>query len=206
VKHSVAEESSTEKAKAVFLRHGGTLRMSEALRFGLSRWTLYALRDSGMVERISRGVYRLTDLPPLGNPDLVTVALRVPRGVICLISALAYHDLTTQIPHEIHVAIERGAEKPRIDYPPVHFYRFSGKAFTSGVDIHELDRVKVKIYNPEKTIADCFKYRNKIGMDVTLEALRLWRQRRGATVEILMRQARICRVEAVIRPYLEALL
>ena len=83
-------ESSTEKAKAIFLRHGGTLRMSEALRFGLSRWALYALHDAGVVERISRGVYRLTDLPPLGNPDLVTVALRVPRGVICLISALAY--------------------------------------------------------------------------------------------------------------------
>jgi predicted transcriptional regulator of viral defense system len=198
--------SALGKAGAVFRRAGGTLRMSEALRRGLSRRALYAMRDTGSVEQISRGVYRLKDLPPLGNPDLVAVALRVPKGVICLISALAYHDLTTQVPHEGHVAIERGSEKPRIDYPPVRFFRFSGRAFREGVKTHKIDGVRVRIYSPEKTVADCFKYRNKIGMDVALEALRLWRQRRGARVEALLTQARNCRVEQVMRPYLESLL
>jgi predicted transcriptional regulator of viral defense system len=180
--------------------------MAQALELGISRKTLYAMRDTRVVERVSRGVYRLAGLPPLGNPDLVTVAARIPRGVICLISALAYHDITTQIPHEVHVAIERGSEKPRIDYPPVRFFWFSGPAFHEGIQTPKLDGVPVRIYDPQKTIADCFKYRNKIGMDVALEALRLWRQRRGVNVEALLLQARNCRVENVIRPYLEGLL
>jgi len=181
--------------------------MSEALRRGLSRWTLYTMLERGIVERISRGVYRLAELPPVGYPDLVTVAARVPKGVVCLVSALAYHELTAEIPHEVYVAIQRGAEPPRIDHPPIRIFRFSGQAFVSGMETHELDRVPVQIYSPEKTVADCFKYRNKIGLDVALEALRAWRAKKGATtVQDLLEQARICRVEKVIRPYLEALL
>lgn len=198
--------NSIETARTAFRRAGGTLRMSGALRRGVSRRTLYAMRDAGIIERISRGLYRLADMEPLGNPDLVTVALRVPKGVVCLISALAFYDLTTRIPHEVSVAIERGVEKPRIEHPPVRFYRFSGAAFDTGVETHKLDGVEVRIYSPEKTVADCFKYRNKIGLDVALEALRSWRERRRTSPDALLEMARVCRVESVVRPYLQALL
>jgi predicted transcriptional regulator of viral defense system len=189
---------------AIFLRQGGTLRMAEALQAGVSRRALYAMREQGVVETISRGVYRLTDLPGLEMPDLVAVARRVPRGVICLISALAFHELTTQIPHAVDVAVLRGMERPRIDYPPTHIYFFSQKSFESGVEIHEVDGQRLRVYSREKCVADAFKYRTKIGMDVALEALRTWRSEHRGTVESLMEQARVCRVANVMKPYLEA--
>ena len=164
------------------------------------------MRDEGSLEMVSRGVYRLAGSEPLGNPDLVTVATRVRGGVICLISALAFHEITTQIPHEVHVALQRGAEEPRLDHPPIKTYRFTGQAFTAGVEIHDLDGVSVRIYSPEKTLADCFKFRNKIGLDTAVEAVRLYRERRNANVDALMHYAAICRVAKVIRPYLEAIL
>jgi predicted transcriptional regulator of viral defense system len=164
------------------------------------------MRDSGVLEVVSRGVHRLADSPPLGNPDLVTVAIRVPAGVICLISALAFHELTTQIPHQMHVALPRGSEEPRLPYPPIRTYRFSGRAFTEGVETHEIDGASVRIYSQEKTLADCFKFRNKVGLDTALEALRLYRERRSVRVDDLMYYATICRVDKIMRPYLEALL
>jgi predicted transcriptional regulator of viral defense system len=190
--------------RAIFRARGGILRMSEAVRLGLSRKALYAMRDTGVLEQLSRGVYRLRALPALGSPDLVTVAKRIPQGVICLISALAYHELTTQIPHEVHVAVERGAPRPRVEYPPVRLFWFSGASFCEGIETPKVDRMPIRIYGPEKTLADCFKYRHKIGMDVVLEALRLWRERRGRRTEELLKYARHCRVERVMRPYLEA--
>ena len=192
--------------KALFRAHGGVLRMSEALRLGVTRKALYAMRDAGAIERLSRGLYRLGGLPAMANPDLVTVAKRVPQGVICLVSALAYHELTTQIPHEVHVALEKGGEAPRVDYPPVRLFWFSGASFREGIETHTVDGVRVRIYSPEKTIADCFKFRNKLGMEVVLAAIRLWRERRGRHVQALLVQTRHCRVERIIRPYLEALL
>ena len=198
--------SRYDRAIAVFKQHGGLLRTAQALRAGIHPGTIYAMRDSGALEMVSRGVYRLADSPPLGNPDLVTVATRVPGGVICLISALAFHELTTQIPHEVHVALPRGAEEPRVDHPPIKTYRFTGEAFTEGVEVHELDGIGVHIYSPEKTLADSFKFRNKIGLDTAVEAVRFYRERRRVKVDDLMRYASICRVEKVIRPYLEALL
>lgn len=180
--------------------------MAEALRLGISRKTLYSMRDAAVVEPLTRGLYRLASLDPLGNPDLVTVAARVPQGVLCLISALAYHELTTQVPHAIDVALERGSRKPRLEYPPTHFYWFSGPAFHEGIETHQLDGVSVRIYSPEKTLADCFRYRNKIGMAVVLEALRLWRERRGKKLDVLLRYAGMRRVERLMRPYLEGML
>ena len=178
--------------------------MSEVLRAGLSRRTLYAMRDQGILTQLSRGVYRLASLPELGAPDLVTVCTRISRGVICLISALAFHELTTQIPHAVDVALPRGASIPRIDYPPITVYWFSGTAFTAGVETHTVDGHTIRVYSPEKTVADVFKYRNKLGMDVALEALRIWRSKRRAPIEHLLEHARVCRVESVMRPYLEA--
>ena len=200
------KNASFEKAIRVFRRHGGVLRTSEAIRHGIHPRTLYAMRDAGVLERLSRGLYRLADLPPLSNPDLVAVARRAPTGVICLISALAYHELTTQIPHEVYVALPRGAEPPRLDHPPVRIFWFTGEAFAEGIDTYEVDGVSVRIYGAEKTLADCFKYRNKIGLDTTVEALKRFVTSRRVNVDELMAYARICRVEKVMRPYLEALL
>lgn len=199
-------DSRFTRAAIIFKKHGGILRTSQALEAGIHPATLYAMRDSGEIEVISRGVFRLSDIPPLGNPDLVTVATRVPQGVICLISALSFHELTTQIPHEVHVALQRGAEEPRLDYPPIRTYRFTGEAFTTGVDTHELDGVGVHIYSLEKTLADCFKFRNKVGLDTIIEAIRFYRERRKVKVDDLMFYATICRVDKIMRPYLEAIL
>jgi predicted transcriptional regulator of viral defense system len=164
------------------------------------------MRDEGIVERLSRGVYRLTELKPLGNPDLVSITVRIPKGVVCLISALAFHEITTQVPHQVYIAIDRYSRPPKIDFPPIRVFRFTGEAYEGGVETHEIEGVQVSVYCPEKTIADCFKYRNKIGFDVALEALKLYRERIGFKVDDLMHFARVCRVEKVMRPYLEAII
>ncbi len=195
-----------DKAVQIFRRSGGILRTAQAVREGIHPSTLYAMRDSGVLDMVSRGVYRLSDSPPLGNPDLVTVATRIPNGVICLISALSFHELTTQIPHEMHVALATGAEEPRVDFPPIRTYRFAGQSFSEGVDTHDLDGIGVRIYCAEKTLADCFKFRNRIGLDVAVEALRFYRERKILRADELVRYASICRMRKVMQPYLEAIL
>jgi predicted transcriptional regulator of viral defense system len=182
------------------------LRMSEAVRAGVHRRTLYALRDEGVLEQLGRGLYRLADAPPLEQPDLVAVARRAPKGVVCLISALAFHELTTQIPHEVYLAVPRDAEPPRIDHPPVRVFRVAPKAFEEGIETHTIDGVRVRVYSREKTLADCFKYRNAVGLDTAVEALKRYREQGRVNVDALMRSARACRVEKVIRPYVEAVL
>jgi predicted transcriptional regulator of viral defense system len=191
-------------AKAVFARHGGTLSAMAAIRMGVHPATLYRMRDEGDLVQIGRGLFRLATLPPLSNPDLVHVALRAPKCVVCLISALSFHDLTTQIPHEVSIAIPCGYRPPRLDHPPLRVFRFSGKALSAGVETHEIDGFPVRVYGPEKTIADCFRFRSKIGSDVAIEALKAYCRRKGAKVDDLLRYARVCRVEKVMQPYLEA--
>jgi len=195
-----------ERPEEIFRKHGGQLRMSEAVRYGITRYMLYSLRDRGIIERISRGIYRLVELPPISNPDLVTVGLRFPNSVVCLVSALAFHDITTQIPHAVSVAFPKDSRVPSLDYPPIQVHKFSEEAYKSGIEEHLIDGVPIKVYNPEKTLADCFKFRNKIGMDVALEALKLYKKRRKFNPGELLEYARICRVENVMRPYLEALI
>jgi len=196
----------TQVALDLFRQHGGTLRTAEALRLGIHPRTLYALRDSGALQQLSRGLYRLADLPPLSNPDLVLVAHKLPQAVICLVSALAFHELTTQVPHRVDVALRSGSAQPTLDYPPLRTFWFSGPAWSEGVEVHQIDDTPVRIYGPEKSVADSFKYRRKIGLDVAVEALKLYRQHREFDVGKLLHFARICRVERVTRPYLEALL
>ena len=198
-------QNAATTAEELFRSKGGMMRMSEAVSAGISRRTLYSMRDAGTLEVLSRGVYRLASLPDLESPDLVTVAARIPKGVVCLISALAYHELTTQIPHAVDVAIAYGSEKPRLEYPPVNIYWFKGRAFSEGIESHEIDGQTVRVYSAEKSVADAFKYRNKIGLDVAIEALKTWRQRPGATFETLLAQARNCRMDRVMQPYLEAI-
>lgn len=193
-----------EKAKAIFREQGGILKASDAIHEGIHPRTLYEMRDKGIVEVLSRGLYRLADLRPLSNQDLITVSLRIPHGVVCLISALAYHGITSQVPHEVYIAVERVSRPPKVDYPPVRVFRFTGEAFMSGIESHNTEGVSLRVYSAEKTIADCFKYRNKLGLDTAIEALRLYRERKRFKVDDLMRFARVCRVENVIRPYVEA--
>ena len=194
-----------KKARGIFSMHNGLLRTKDAIRLGIHPRILYGMRDAGEIEKISRGYYRLADLPQLGNPDLVAAALAVPKGVICLISALSYHGIGTQIPHTVDIAIEKDSKRPRIDYPPIRTSWFSGSAFTEGVQVHNIDGVSVRIYSSAKTVADCFKCRNKVGLDVALEALREVRRSRLATVDELFQIAKVCRVANVMRPYLEAM-
>lgn len=195
-----------DKAKKVFLRHGGMLRTAEAIREGIQPRILYAMRDAGMVEALTRGCYRLTDMAPMSNPDLAVVAKAAPKGVVCLISALAFHDITTQIPRAVDLALPAHTHRPTISYPPVQAYWFSGKAYSEGVEMHEIDGVPVRIYDPAKTVADCFKYRNKVGLDVAIEALRFCRERKRISVADFLHFAKICRVSTVMSPYLEAML
>lgn len=188
----------------IFKESGGQLRMSEALERGLSRYMLYSLRDKGIVEQISRGVYRLVELPPVSNPDLLSTAVRYPNAVVCLISALSFHEITTQIPHEVSMAIPRKSWTPSADYPPVIFHRFTEEAYKAGIEEHEIDGARVRVYSPEKTLADCFKFRHKLGMDIVLEALKLYRSRMKFDHRKILEYARTCRVEKIMRPYLEA--
>ena len=194
-------------ARKLFLKHGGMLRTRSALRLGIHPRTLYEMRDRGDLERIGRGLYRLSSAPPLSNPDWVAVAARVPRSVICLISALAHHGLTTQVPHSIDLAVPSHGQAPRIDDLPIRAFWYSEPAFSAGVEIIRIDEVPVRIYSAAKTVADCFKYRNKIGQDIAVEALRRFREKqKKSDVRELLHFARICRVEGIMRPYLEATL
>jgi predicted transcriptional regulator of viral defense system len=194
-----------KRIREIFRKHNGQLRMSEAIKHGISRYMLYSLRDKGLIEQVARGKYRLKELSPITNPDLVTVGLCYPKAVVCLISALAYHEITTQIPHGVSVAVPMGTRSPSLSYPPLHIYRFSKAAHEAGVEMHLTDGVRVKIYSIEKTLADCFKFRNKIGMDVVLEALKLYKVQKKFNLSDLIKYAKVCRVENVIRPYLEAM-
>lgn len=189
----------------IFRTAGGQLRMSEALEKGISRHLLYKMRNEGIIEQLSRGVYRLADLPAIGNPDLVTVSLRIPNAVICLVSALVIHELTTQISHVVDIALPRTARNPLLEYPKLLVRRFNDTSWSSGIETHSIDGVSVRVYCPEKTLADCFKFRNQLGMDIILESLKLYSSRKIKDYDAVLRYARINRVEKSIFPYLEAL-
>lgn len=198
--------TSVERAKSVFQQRKGMLRMSAAVEAGIHRDTLKKMVKQGDVEKISRGLYRLVEALPASHPDLAAVGAKSTAGVVCLISALSFHEITTQIPHEVYLAIDRNAEPPRIKYPPVRVFRFTGKAFTDGIETHNIGPVTVRVYSREKTLADCFKYRNKIGLDTCLEALQLYKQQRRYNVDAILKYAAVCRVSKVMRPYIEAIL
>jgi len=197
--------SPIARAIEVFRNHGGVMRMADASRAGVSRRTLYSMRDSGQLEQLARGLYRLADMSPLSEPDLVTVAKKVPQGVIYLISALAVHEMTTQIPHEVWIAIPRNNEPPRFDHPPTRTARLSELAYGIGIETHEFDGFEVKVYSREKTLVDCFRKRNDIGTDVVLEALKFYKSQGRTNFDLVLRYATQLRAEKAMRPYLEAL-
>lgn len=200
------KSNALPQAIAVFRDRGGTMRTMEAVKAGIHPRTLYQLRDTGAIESVSRGVYRLADGERAVDPDLLAVAMRIPHGVICLTSALVTHELTTQIPRAVDVALPPGGWTPVFKRPPIRVYRFSVASMREGVETRNADGATLRFFNAEKTIADCFKFRNKIGMDIALEALRTYRSRKKQDLIALMRFAKVNRVERIIRPYIEATL
>lgn len=175
--------------------------LSEA---GIHRQVLTRLVTSGEIVRVARGVYRLPDMTAGEHHGLALASMAAPNGVICLLSALQFHGLGTQLPHEVWVAVGRRTRSPRLQYPPLRVLRFSDAALIEGVERHRIEGREVAIYSVEKTLADCFKYRNKIGLDVALEALREARRRRAISADALWHYAKVDRVANVMRPYLEA--
>lgn len=189
----------------IFQKNHGVMKSSQAFAHGIQPRILYQMRDSGLLIQEGHGLYRLANEQVWSDPDLAVVALLIPKGVICLISALYFHQITTQIPHEVYVALPRNSEKPRIQYPPTRFFWISPAPFQAGVENHKIDNVDIRVYSVAKTIADCFKFRNRIGMEVALEALREGLQQRKCTPHEIQSFARVNRVERVMLPYLEAL-
>ena len=187
------------------VRNQGLIRPRDLARLGIPRVALTRAVRRGQLERIGRGLYGLPGRPVSAHGVLAEVARRVPKGVVCLLSALRFHGLTTQAPFEVWLAIDNKAIAPKLDYPPLRIVRFSGAALTEGVEEQVVDGVTVRVTGVAKTVADCFKYRNKIGLDVALEALReAWRGKR-MTSDDLWRYAKVCRVANVMRPYLDSL-
>lgn len=187
------------------IRHRGTLRPKDLDDYDIPRIYIRRLIDRGLLYRIDRGLYVSANADFTEYHTLVEASKRVPHGVICLLSALHFHHLTTQIPSKVWMAIERKARKPLVDRPLIRFSRYSGLAFKTGVDEHKIEGVSVKVYNPAKTVVDCFKYRNKIGLDIALEALKDCYQERKCTINDLWYYARICRLTKVMTPYMEAI-
>lgn len=187
------------------VRTQGLVRPRDLAPLGIPRVSLTRAVSRGELERIGRGLYGLPGRQISAHGTLAEVARRVPKGVVCLLSALRFHGLTTQAPFEVWLAIENKALAPKVDYPPLRIVRFSGEAWTDGIEVHDVDGVPVRITGIAKTVADCFKYRNKIGLDVALEALRdAWREKRVSSDD-LWRYAKVCRVANVMRPYLDSL-
>lgn len=196
----------TEREQLLRLaRRRGSLSARDAGAAGIHRQVLSRLVREGELERVTRGQYRLPTTPVTEHHGLAMAAAAVPQGVVCLLSALGFHGIGTQLPSEVWLAIDRRARRPALTYPPLRVVRFTGDALTEGVATHRVEGQSVRVYILAKTVADCFKYRHKIGLDVALEALReTWRDRR-VTMDELDRYARICRVERVMRPYVEGL-
>lgn len=187
------------------LREQPILRPNELAAQGLSRSALYVLYRQGRVIRSSRGLYSLPETNFTEHHSLAEVCKRVPHGVICLLSALRFHNIGTQTPFQVWLAIDRKARHPHIDYPPLRIARFSGAALNEGVDNYQIEGVPVRIYSVAKTVADCFKYRHKVGVDVALEALRDALQTKQCSHQELWHYAKVCRVSNIIQPYLEAM-
>ena len=198
-------KASKSKQVLDLARKAGILRPRDLATQNIPRTYLKRLEQRGLLVKETRGIYTLPDAKVTENHSLAEASKRVPRGVICLLSSLQFHKLTTQAPSEVWLALDRKARAPRDGGQSLRIVRMSGKALTEGVDEHRIEGVAVKVYQPAKTVADCFKYRNKIGLDVALEALRDYRKKHRSGMDDLWRFAKICRVERVMRPYLEAL-
>jgi predicted transcriptional regulator of viral defense system len=183
----------------------GLLRASDLDTIGAPRVVLTRLVIAGLLDRIGRGLYRLPNQLGSEHGSLAEVAIRVPQAVFCLLTALQFHELTTQLPRQIWIAMPRGSHAPRIDYPPVKMVQMIGAVYSEGIETVERDGVKLRVYGVAKTVVDCFKHRNKIGVDMALEALKDARASNKASLDDIWRYAKVCRVANMILPYLESI-
>jgi predicted transcriptional regulator of viral defense system len=181
------------------------IRPGDLERLAVPRNYLGRLVRAGKLERVGRGLYSSADRPPSENRTLLEVCRKVPQAVVCLSSALRFHELTTENPFEVWIALKPGAWSPRIEYPPIRVVRVSGEALTFGVAEHLVEGAKIKVYSPAKTVADCFKFRSKIGTELAIQALRECFREKRATMDELWAAAKVCRVANVMRPYMESL-
>ena len=200
----VTRTTKTDKILEL-VRKAGVLRPRDLDSYNIPRTYLSRLCSVGKLQRIGRGLYVPPGSGATEHHSLAEAGKRVPKGVVCLLSALSFHELTTQAPFEVWLAIGEKAWRPRLEYPPLRIVYFSQAALNAGVEEHKLEGVTVHVYSPAKTVADCFKYRNKTGLDVAIEALRECRRARHCTMDDLWHYAAICRVRNVMRPYLESL-
>lgn len=196
--------ASTKDKVIELVRRLGVARPRDLDARGMPSTYLHRLARQGVLERVGRGLYRIAGEGVSERQSLAEVCKRVPHGVVCLLSALQFHELTTQSPFEVWLAIDVKARRPKLTYPPLRVVRFSKEALAQGVTTHDVDGVEVRVYDAAKTVADCFKYRNKIGLDVALEALQDYRRQRKS-MDKLWRYAEVCRVAKVMRPYVEAM-
>ncbi len=187
------------------VRRAGILRPRDLHAHSIPRLYLRMAVDQGAIVRVGRGLYVPRGAKPTEHHSLAQASKRVPNGVVCLLSALRFHDLTTQSPYKVWLAIGEKSRLPRPENPPLRIVRFSGKSLAYGVQDHRIEGVPVRVFSPAKTVADCFRYRNKIGLDVALEALRDCTRKRKATMDEIWKAARVCRVANVMRPYLESI-
>ncbi len=198
---------STWKEKTInYIKDVKILRRKDLKKIGAPLYYLNLLEKENKIQKLSRGLYATIDYEFDENQSYIEVCKHIPNAVICLLSALCFYELTVQNPYQIWIAIERRVKKPKMEYPPLRVFRFSGKALTDGIEIVKKNNTKIKVYCPAKTVADCFKYRNKIGIDVAIEALRDGWKKNLFTLKDLNHYAKICRVEKIIKPYIESLL
>lgn len=197
-------KSPTDLVLEVVARLGGTARTRDVLGAGAHPRDLYAARDRGDLAEVAPGVFRLAELP-LVEPDLIAVAVRTPKAVLCTITALHLHGLTLEIPRAVHIALPRGVHPSRLSYPPLAVYHFSPASYAAGVEERTVDGVRMRLTTPAKSVADMFKFRSRVGLEAALDALRQTLRRRAATPAEIDAMARVCRVQAIVRPYLEAL-
>jgi predicted transcriptional regulator of viral defense system len=201
----IMKSRNQDKALKAFRDRGGTLRTRDLMALGVHTDALYALRQEGRIIELGRGLYRLTDAGEAEHPDLALIAARAPTAAVCLISALSYHGITTQIPSAVSLAVPRGSYHRIKMSIPVIVYRFDPKTFLEGLETHRIGGMPLKIYGVARTVVDCFKFRNKVGLDIALEALRLARQRKKLQNRELLHYARLLRVEKPMTPYLQAI-
>ena len=200
-----AASNTTESTILQMARKTGVVRAREIREAGLHPEYLRKLCKSGQLIRTGRGLYVLADGDFTEHHSIAEASKRVPHGIVCLLSALSYYEIGTQNPHQIWMAIDRAMRKPKVDYPPIRIFRFSGPSLKEGIEEKKIEGVSVQVYNPAKTVADCFKYRNKVGIDVAIEALKeCWRSRR-CEIDELIYYAKICRVRNIMQPYMEAI-
>ena len=198
--------TKTQSLIKYFQNNGGVARFSGILKAGFHPDSLAVLEKDEKIEKISRGLYRLTDYIPGSHPDLVSASLQAPRGVICLLSALSFHEVTNEIPKYVDIAIPRNTHANKIKYPPVRFYQFAPQAWEAGIGEHKIDKHIIRVYNLAKTIVDCFKFRNKIGVNVARDALKTAITEKNIKPKEIMQYAKICRVDNIIKPILEAII